>query len=43
MVFTIDRKADKPTLLFLAFAVRHHPKRSHAPTVYEIAHQRLNL
>lgn len=43
MVFTIDRKADKPTLLFLAFGVRHHPKRSHAPTVYEIAHQRLNL
>ncbi len=27
---------------FLAFGVRHHPKGSHAPTVYEIAHRRLN-
>lgn len=42
MVFTIDRKADKPTLLFLAFGVRHHPKGSNALTVYELAHQRLN-
>ncbi len=42
MVFTIDRKADQPALEFLAFGVRHHPKRSHAPTVYEIAHRRLN-
>lgn len=29
-------------LRYLAFGVRHHPKDSHAPTVYEIAHQRLN-
>lgn len=42
MVFTIDRKADKPALEFLAFGIRHHPKGSHAPTVYELAHRRLN-
>ena len=42
MVFTIDRRADKPALEFLAFGIRHHPEGSHAPTVYEIAHQRLN-
>jgi hypothetical protein len=28
-------------LEFLAFGVRHHPKESHAPTVYELAHRRL--
>jgi hypothetical protein len=42
MVFTIDRQADKPAFEFLAFGVRHHPVGSHAPTVYEIADQRLN-
>jgi hypothetical protein len=42
MVFTIDSEADKPSLLFLAFGVRHHPKTSHTPTVYEIADRRLN-
>jgi hypothetical protein len=42
LVFTIDHEADKPALLFLAFGVRHHPKDAHAPTVYEIADQRLN-
>jgi hypothetical protein len=42
MVFTIDRKADKPTLVFLAFGVRHHPKGSHALTVYQLAHRRLH-
>jgi len=41
MVFTIDGNADKPAFVFLAFGVRHHPKGSHAPTVYEIAHGRL--
>ena|ERR1700761_4786692 len=29
-------------LHFLAFGVRHHPRDSHAPTVYEIAHRRLH-
>lgn len=32
----------EPRLRYLAFGVRHHPKDSHAPTVYEIAHQRLH-
>jgi hypothetical protein len=42
MVFTIDRQANKPALVFLAFGVRHHPSGSHALTVYELADQRLN-
>ena len=29
-------------LRYLAFGVRHHPKGSHAETVYEIAHRRLH-
>jgi hypothetical protein len=33
---------DKPTLLFLAFGVRHYPPNSHALTVYEIAYNRLH-
>jgi hypothetical protein len=41
MVFTIDKRADLPTLMFLAFGVRHHPFDSHAPTVYDIADRRL--
>lgn len=27
---------------FVAFGVRHHPKGSHALTVYEVAHTRLD-
>ena len=42
MVFEIDRQAGSLVLAYLAFGVRHHPKESNAPTVYEIAHQRLN-
>lgn len=42
MVFTVDRKADEPALVFLAFGTRHHPPDSHASTVYEIAHNRLH-
>lgn len=29
-------------LRYLAFGMRHHPKGSHAETVYEIAHRRLH-
>jgi hypothetical protein len=29
-------------LNYVAFGVRHHPRRSHTPTVYEIAHRRLH-
>ncbi len=42
MIFTIDLQEDKPTLVFLAFGVRHHPKESNALTVYLIADRRLN-
>ncbi len=41
MIFRVDREAEKPVLLYLAFGVRHHPSGSHALTVYEIAHNRL--
>lgn len=42
MIFTIDRQADEPALVFLGFGIRHHPKGSHALNVYEIADRRLN-
>jgi hypothetical protein len=29
-------------LAHLAFGVRHHPPESHAPTVYQLAHDRLH-
>lgn len=31
-----------PSLGYLAFGVRHHPKGSHAETVYQVAHRRLH-
>jgi hypothetical protein len=44
--FTIPKKGsgkkDAPRLRYLAFGVRHHPKGSHAETVYGIAHRRLH-
>lgn len=42
MVFRIELRNGKSILAFAAFGVRHHPPDSHAPTVYEIAHRRLN-
>ena len=42
MVFRIELRGAKSVLVFAAFGVRHHPRASHAPTVYEIAHRRLN-
>lgn len=41
MVFRIERREGRSLLAFAAFGVRHHPRDSHAPTVYEIAHGRL--
>ena len=38
--FTLGKKG--VCLRYLAFGVRHHPKGSHAETVYEIAHRRLH-
>lgn len=42
MVFRIELRKGKSVLAFAAFGVRHHPRESNAPTVYAIAHQRLN-
>jgi hypothetical protein len=41
MVFRFVISDDVPRLDYLAFGVRHHPADSNAPTVYEIAHRRL--
>ncbi len=41
MVFRIELRDDKSVLVFAAFGTRHHPADSNAPTVYEIAHRRL--
>jgi hypothetical protein len=42
MVFEWVIHKTGPRLRYLAFGVRHHPEGSHALTVYELAHQRLN-
>ncbi|HSS43649.1 MAG TPA: hypothetical protein VLK37_13990 [Solirubrobacterales bacterium] len=42
MVFRFVRDADGLALRYLGFGVRHHPRDSNAPTVYEIADRRLN-
>jgi len=42
MVFRIERRDGRALLAYAAFGVRHHPRGSNAPTVYEIAHKRLN-
>jgi hypothetical protein len=41
MVFRIERREGESLLAYAAFGVRHHPRDSHAPTVYEIADRRL--
>ena len=43
MVFRIERRKGKSLLAFAAFGVRHHPRGSHAPSVYRIAHDRLHI
>lgn len=42
MVFRIELRQGKSVLVFAAFGVRHHPADSNAPTVYEVAHNRLH-
>jgi hypothetical protein len=42
MVFRFIRDSDGLALRYLAYGVRHHPRDSHAQTVYEIAHRRLH-
>jgi hypothetical protein len=41
MVFRIEQQEGRSVLVFAAFGARHHPPTSNAPTVYEIAHRRL--
>lgn len=41
-VFSIDREAAKPALVLLAVGERH-PLQSWKPSVYEIAHRRLDI
>jgi hypothetical protein len=42
-VFVAVKHPKRPmTLRAFAFGVRHHPRESHAETVYEVAHRRLN-
>jgi hypothetical protein len=43
MVFRIERRRGKLLLVYAAFGVRHHPPKAIAPTVYEVAHRRLNV
>jgi hypothetical protein len=44
MVFELrkDASTTKAVLVFLAFGMRHHPRHSHALTVYQRAHARLH-
>lgn len=42
MVLRIEVVEKRSQLRYLAFGVRHHPKGSHAETVYEVAHRRLH-
>jgi hypothetical protein len=42
MVLRFVRDDDGLALRYLAFGVRHHPRNSNAPTVYDIAHRRLH-
>lgn len=42
MVFRVIKIEDRPHLAYLAFGVRHQPKDSRRPTVYQLAHQRMH-
>jgi len=42
MVLRFVRDDEGFALRYLAFGVRHHPRDSNAPTVYDIAHRRLH-
>lgn len=42
MVFRIELREGRSVLVFAAFGIRHQPRGSNAPTVYEIAHRRLH-
>lgn len=42
MVLRFVRDDKGLALRYLAFGVRHHPRNSNAPSVYDIAHRRLH-
>lgn len=43
MIFMLKVEPDgRPVLTFLAFGVRHHPRGSQRPTVYQLAHRRIH-
>jgi hypothetical protein len=42
MVFEVVSVESRLRLEYIAFGVRHHPRDSNAPTVYQIAHSRLH-
>lgn len=42
MVFRVERRQGRLALVYAAFGARHQPRESNAPTLYEIAHRRLN-
>ena len=42
MVLRFIRDDQGLALRYLAFGIRHHPRDSNAPTVYDIAHRRLH-
>jgi hypothetical protein len=43
MVFMLKFEPNgRPVLAFLAFGVRHHPRSSRRPTVYQLAHLRMH-
>jgi hypothetical protein len=42
MIFMLKFEPNgRPVLVFLAFGVRHHPRGSKRPTVYQLAHERM--
>ncbi len=43
MIFMLKFESNgRPVLAFLAFGVRHHPRGSGRPTVYQLAHLRMH-
>jgi hypothetical protein len=42
MIFRVISVEGRPQFAYLAFGVRHHPRGSRRPTVYQLAHQRLH-
>lgn len=43
MVLRIELREKKALLVYAAFGVRHHPRDSHTPTVYQLADRRLQV